>query len=209
MRWVQTRKRGKRHNDIYDSEYYKHIDQSATSSREIMAETIVRDLSPRHVIDVGCGTGTLLEALRTRGVEVAGLEYADAALELCQQRRLTVRRFDIAHDSLPTKWKQRDVALSFEVAEHLPESMADRFLDVLTSASDTVVLSAATPGQGGTDHTNEQPHEYWIQKMAQRGFAMDVTTSERWRAEWQGKTAFWYHQNVMVFRKPVSRAKAA
>jgi cyclopropane fatty-acyl-phospholipid synthase-like methyltransferase len=206
---AQARERREQHNRIYDADYYKSIDSSATSSCEIMAETIVRDLSPRHAIDVGCGTGALLKALQTRGVQVAGLEYADEALALCEQRGLTVRQFDISHDRMPAKWKQRDVALSFEVAEHLPEPMANRFLDLLTSASDTVVLSAATPGQGGTDHINEQPHDYWIQKMVHRGFVLDEATSRRWRAEWQGKTADWYQRNVMVFRRRPKRSNAA
>jgi SAM-dependent methyltransferase len=197
------------HQKTYDAKYYEFIEFTSACSRDAMAESIVRDLAPRHAIDVGCGTGSLLEALRWRSVKVAGLEYSDIALKRCRERRLHVRKFDIAHNSLPRRLRQRDVSISFEVAEHLPAELAERFVDLLTMASNTIVLSAATPGQGGTDHVNEQPHDYWIEKMAIRRFEIDKELSLRWRAEWQDKTANWYHANVMVFRQQPSRRKAA
>jgi hypothetical protein len=43
---------------------------------------------------------------------------------------------------LPKHIGKRGVILSFEVAEHLPASLADRFLDLLIAASD--LLTAAT-----------------------------------------------------------------
>jgi hypothetical protein len=66
-----------------------------------------------------------------------------------------------------------------------------------------VIFTAATPGQeGGADHINEQPHEYWIAKFAHRGYQLlsDVTTE--WRDRWNsaGISGF-YVRNVMVFEK--------
>jgi SAM-dependent methyltransferase len=198
-----------RHQETYDAEYYEFIESTAVYSQNPMANSIVRDLAPRTVLDLGCGTGALLEALRGRKVKVAGLEFSDAALAYCKKRRLRVRKFDIARHDLPRKLWRRDVALSFEVAEHLPPELADRFVETLTAASETVVFSAATPGQGGTDHVNEQPHEYWIDKMQALGFRMDEDLTRRWRDEWRGCTANWYHMNVMVFRRGAYYLKAA
>jgi cyclopropane fatty-acyl-phospholipid synthase-like methyltransferase len=206
--WVLRLVRG-RHEQIYDREYYKFIESTALSSREAMVQSIVRDLAPRHVLDVGCGTGALLDALRGRNVQAAGLEYSSAGLAYCRKRGLNVLKFDIGRHHVPTHLQRRDLVISFEVAEHLPASLADRFVDLLTSAGNVIVLSAATPGQGGTDHQNEQPHEYWIEKMAARGFRLDGELTQRWRAEWQGKTATWYHANVMVFRRATLQAQAA
>ncbi|HEY3392038.1 MAG TPA: class I SAM-dependent methyltransferase [Lacipirellulaceae bacterium] len=204
-----SKPRHDRHQDTYDANYYEFIEFTAVYSQNAMADSIVRDLAPRTVVDLGCGTGALLEALRGRKVKVAGLEYSDAALAYCKKRRLPVRKFDVARHHLPRKLRRRDVALSFEVAEHLPPELADRFVNTLAAASDTVVFSAATPGQGGTDHVNEQPHEYWIDKMSALGFRMDEDLSRRWRDEWRGRTANWYHMNVMVFRRNAYHLKAA
>jgi hypothetical protein len=49
---------------------------------------------------------------------------------------------------------------SFEVAEHIPERLEDRYVDMLCLLGNLIVISAATPGQGGMDHVNEQPHAY-------------------------------------------------
>jgi hypothetical protein len=83
----------------------------------------------------------------------------------------------------------------------LPASCADRFVDILVSISKTVVLTAATPSVCGTDHVNEQPNEYWIEKFAARGRRFDQSLSMRWRSEWNkaGMPAcFW--SSVMIFR---------
>jgi cyclopropane fatty-acyl-phospholipid synthase-like methyltransferase len=197
------------HQEIYDAKYYDFVDEAAIWSRNAMADAIVRDLAPRTALDVGCGSGALLEALRDRAVEVTGLEYSDAGIEHCARRGLPVYKFDIRRSRLPKTWQKFDVVISFEVAEHLAPSLADRYVKLLSRAGDTIVLSAATPGQGGTNHFNEQPHDYWIQKMARRGLEIDLDTSLRWRAEWQGKTATWYQDNVMVFRRPKKQARAA
>jgi hypothetical protein len=166
-----------------------------------MADSIANDLAPRNALDVGCGTGALVEALREREIDASGLEYSDAALAICGERQLPVQKFDIIRQQLPRNLRPVDVVLSFEVAEHLPVRCANRFLDLLASASDTVVLSAATPGQGGTDHVNEQPHEYWIDKMARRGYDIDWNITRRWRSEWSEHTANLHHDNVMLFRR--------
>jgi cyclopropane fatty-acyl-phospholipid synthase-like methyltransferase len=197
------------HQETYDPEYYEFIESSSKWSRNAMADSIIRDLAPRNILDVGCGTGALMDAFRMRNIRVDGLEYSDAALVACHERALQVPKFDISRDRLPKRLRGRDVVISFEVAEHLPPRMANRFLRLLTSASDTVVMSAATPGQGGTSHLNEQPHEYWIEKIAQRGYTMDWELTWRWREEWKGQTADWYHANVMVFRRLPKRAQAA
>jgi SAM-dependent methyltransferase len=194
-------RRAEQHQQIYDAEYYKFIETSSIWSRNAMAESIVRDLAPRRVLDVGCGTGALLEALLLRGVQVFGLEYSDAGLDVCNGRGLSVRKFQIGKDRMPTDVPPCDVVMSFEVAEHLPKRLANPFVRFLCAASRTVVLSAATPGQGGTDHVNEQPHAYWIDKMSRRSFDFDEDLSLQWRQEWRDHTASWYHSNVMVFRR--------
>lgn len=176
---------GARHDEIYDSTYYTGLVEPVMegSVREIVA-SITEYWNPSVVIDVGCGTGRLLDELRSRDVRGFGLELSEAALEICRERGLDVRRFDLEVDDPDPTWRA-DVVVSTEVAEHLPEAVADRFVDLLGAVSDRIVLTAAQPGTGaGTDHVNEQPHEYWIEKLDSRGFAYLGAQSDAWRTRW-------------------------
>ena len=189
------------HDDRYDEEYFAYVESTTAPSAVHIAASIVRDLAPRTLLDVGCGTGAILHALRERGVTVSGLEYSTVALAYCRERGLDVRKLDLTVERVPTPAVPYDVVLSTEVAEHLPEQLADPLVDALTSQGPTVVFTAATPGQGGLDHFNEQPHSYWIAKFAARGFALDEQLTPAWRTEWHGKTATWYSDNLMLFRR--------
>jgi SAM-dependent methyltransferase len=187
------------HDEIYTGDYFDGFEQSGIASAPLIAESIVSELHPRTVLDVGCGTGLVLLALRERGVVGRGLEYSAAAIERCRRLGLDVERFDIEHDP-PLPAQSFDVVVSLEVGEHMPEDSADRYVDLLCSCGSTIVFSAATPGQGGQDHVNEQPHEYWIRRMHLRGFELDRERSTRWRGAWKAAGAApWYHQNLMVF----------
>jgi 2-polyprenyl-3-methyl-5-hydroxy-6-metoxy-1,4-benzoquinol methylase len=191
------------HDWIYHDDYYAtEVDGPAVRSAGRIAESILSDLQPSSVADVGCGTGALLAALRDRGCRVFGLEYSEAGLEYCRQRHLDVVKFDLEGSAVP-ELPMVDVAVSMEVAEHLPASVADRYVDLLTRLSSTVVFTAAPPGQGGHDHVNEQPASYWIARFAARGFAHQDQLTDRWRYQWQasGDVAGWYASNLMIFRR--------
>ena len=88
------------------------------------------------------------------------------------------------------------------MAEHLNRRCADGIVRNLTKGDWTIVFSGATPGQGGYDHLNEQPHEYWIDKFARRGYRLDEERTERFRfALREAEAAPWYAKNVMVLSR--------
>ena len=120
--------------------------------------------------------GGVLAAFRERSCGVHGLEYAEAGLEYCRRRGLPVRKFKIGSDAPGAE--RYDLAVSFEVAEHLPPWLADKFVDLLCALAPIVVMSAATPGQGGVDHVNEQPHSYWAEKFRSRSYDLDAELHE-------------------------------
>jgi SAM-dependent methyltransferase len=189
------------HDAIYDKDYYDNkVERPAYAAAPIMARSMFDWKRPETVIDIGCGTGALLAAFRDLGCDVRGLEYSEAGLDYCRSRGLSVQKFNIAKDETAALMKGADLAVSFEVAEHLPERIADRYVRLLCSLSATIVMSAATPGQGGDDHVNEQPHEYWIEKFQANGFSFDRVTVGKLSDEWQkGRIASYYSANVMVF----------
>lgn len=190
-------------DEIYDERYYTDaLDARLEKSFQVIAKSIVTVFSPKSVVDVGCGPGVLLLALKRQGVVCRGLEYSSTALNMCHQKGLDVTRFDIEHDILPKDFKA-DVVVSTETAEHLPEYCADRFVGTLCAIADNVVMTAAGPlFLGNSSHVNEQPKEYWIDKFANKGFKHNEGISAQFRTEWkEADVCPWFVQNLMVFRK--------
>ena len=92
-----------------------------------------------------------------------------------------------------------DLAMSLEVAEHLSPERADSFVEDLVNLSDTILFSAAVPGQGGTHHVNEQHMAYWTVKFGEHGYVpFDVIRPE---IQDNMDIPFWYRQNIIVFAK--------
>ncbi|MBI5591926.1 MAG: methyltransferase domain-containing protein [Deltaproteobacteria bacterium] len=178
------------------------VESTAGCSAQVISESILNEFKPIRVVDVGCGTGVLLYALKEHGCICFGLENSSAALNLCRTRGLDVRKFDLGHDILAKDIETFDVAICMEVAEHLPKKFANRLIDLLTILSPITVFTAATPGQGGKDHINEKPHDYWIDKFGSHGFRYDLKLSQTWRHQWEMKnvTGF-YQRNLMIFRQ--------
>lgn len=188
---------------LYDSDFFDMVVEGpAIRSAGPIVDSILNEFTVTRVIDVGCGTGALLEALRDRGCEVFGLENAEAALKYCRARGLDVAKFDL-ESSMFNDTRTFDVAVSMEVAEHLPEMAAERYVDLLTRLSPIIVFTAAPPGQGGIGHVNEQPPSYWIDRFRERGFDHAEELSQRWRESWKatGDVEGWYHQNLMILRR--------
>jgi SAM-dependent methyltransferase len=195
------------HDAVYSRDYYERtIEGPAVTSAGGIARSIIEDFGRPAVIDVGCGTGALLAALRDEGCPVFGLEYSDAGLAFCRGRGLSVLKFNLVNDRFRED-RRFDLAVSFEVAEHLPARVADRFVDLLVRLAPAVAITAAKPGQTGVGHLNEQPPAYWIEKFRKRGLEHDGETSRRWSRQWEdcGTVRNWYYQNLLVFRKVAPR----
>lgn len=186
----------------YSSRFYRTYHAEVEASARAVAPLILEMTRARSVVDVGCGQGTWLSVFRELGVErVQGMDgsYVDrAALRIPAE---CFRAVDLAHPpsggagaAAPGSF---ELAMSLEVAEHLPPETADAFVAFLTSLAPVVVLSAAVPGQGGTGHVNEQWPDYWVARFAARGFA--VADAIRPRIWSDRRVAAWYRQNLLVF----------
>lgn len=92
-----------------------------------------------------------------------------------------------------------DLAISLEVAEHLPTANADGFVQTLTGLADVVLFSGAIPGQGGTHHVNEQWQDWWAKRFLSVGYvAHDLIRPAIWNAS---QIPVWYRQNVLLYAK--------
>jgi SAM-dependent methyltransferase len=190
-------------DDIYSPRYYQTmVEPYARKSVPQMAKSIIETFHPVSAIDVGCGSGNLLAALRKLGIRrLIGLDSSEAGLDIARARSLDVRKFDITAD----RWSGKDrfdIAISMETAEHLPKSSADRYVELLCSLAPVVIFTAAHPGQGGIGHLNEQPPEYWTELFKVHGFQPLEKTAADWQSAWTAAgVANFYTNNLMVFQQ--------
>jgi hypothetical protein len=153
---------------------------------------------PRSLLDVGCGGGTWMRAASDLGVsEVSGLDgiiLSDDALYVPSH---TVAQYDL---SRPFRLGRRfDVVLCLEVAEHLPEASVPDFISSISEHADTILFSAACPGQPGQHHINCQWPSYWQNRFNEKGFRCD--DSVRWEIWEDARIEPWYRQNMFWARR--------
>jgi SAM-dependent methyltransferase len=123
-------------------------------------------------LDLGCGNAYVVAGLRRAGRQAVGVEVArDAALPFMPA---DVREFVGGYDFLRVRPEPADLVICTEVAEHLFQREGKRLVRVIAQAARKwVFFTAATPGQGGHHHVNEQPNEYWIRKFQRNGMRLD------------------------------------
>ena len=183
---------------LYNSSFFSgHLAGSASSAKTIVPITL--DLTgARSVVDIGCGTGAWLREFARAGVnDFLGMDGPWVRQEDLLVPAESFRSADLS--SPPACDRTFDLAISLEVAEHLPESAAEGFVSALCRLAPVVLFSAAIPGQGGTGHINEQWPGYWSERFGAAGHKpIDCIRARVWsnpRVQW------WYAQNTLVFAK--------
>ena len=180
----------------YGRDFYVANAEGARRSARVVVPLILELVHPESVVDVGCGVGAWLAVFRECGVmDIAGLDGKDLDPGLLQ---IPADRFRVADLTQPLRLERRfDLAISLEVAEHLPPECAEGFVESLTWMAPVVMFSAAIPGQGGTHHVNEQWPDYWAGLFGNRDYvALDCVRREVWDDE---NVEYWYAQNTLVF----------
>lgn len=168
------------------------------SASTILAIALDQLPKVQSAVDVGCGVGTWLSVLKDRGIaDVQGVdgEWVDTSLLV-----IPPESFLKADLTKPLNVQRRfDLAISLEVAEHLPPECAEDFVATLVRLSDFVLFSAAIPHQGGRNHLNEQWQEYWAELFTQHGYRpVDAIRSRVWN---DPAIDTWYKQNTLLYVK--------
>ena len=190
----------------YDRKFYRYAHGTARPAADTVLSILFDVTTIRSVVDVGCGMGTWLEAARKLGAEeVLGIDgpWLGDEDRLLGDGFFLVRNLEEKIDTA----SKFDLAISLEVAEHLSAERADGFVEDLCSMSDLVLFSAATPGQGGMHHINEQWQSYWARRFQGQGYgAYDFVRDSIWSRE---EIPVWYKQNIVVYSRAGSEADAA
>lgn len=168
-------------------------------SAEHVVPVLVKLLSPKSVLDVGCGGGAWSREFVKHGCSVVGIDRWKCGFS---HEQFVFKQEDLTHR---TEFPKADVAICLEVAEHLPEREAEPLVRDLARAADVVVFAAGIPLQGGLGHINEQWQSWWCAKFRKVGYvASDCVRPLIWDNE---QVSPWYRQDILVFAKPEAAAR--
>jgi SAM-dependent methyltransferase len=140
---------------------------------------MVKELSIRSVMDVGCGEGHAVRYFGALGCEALGIDGSQKAGRLLQAHEFVV------HDLVQGPYRHKspfECIWCCEVAEHIEERYVHHLLStIVDNARRFVFFTHALPGQDGYHHVNCRVAEYWIELFCLYGCMLDdaLTTHAR------------------------------
>lgn len=183
---------------IYSNAFLSNVDKCAKISAQEFIKNIDFKFNINSVLDVGCGRGAWLKEWESNNVnDILGIdgEYVDLKQILVKENQF--KYFDIQNNfDLKRKY---DLATCLEVGEHIEKIKSEVLVQNLVRHSDMILFSAALPGQGGTNHINEQDHRFWINLFEKYDYI--PFDYPRLRIMNNIKIMPWYRYNLMLFVK--------
>ncbi len=183
-------------SDLYDGHFYAAQQARSHESAMIILQRLFDLWRPASIVDFGCGVGAWLKAAERLGLsDLVGLDGHWVVQSAFEGTRIS---FSETNLEVPVRLERRfDLAISVEVAEHLPPERADGFVHDLCTAADVVLFGAAVPLQGGTQHINEQFQSYWATRFDRMGYqAIDMVRPFVWQDD---RVDWWYRQNTLLY----------
>ena len=110
------------------AKYYNDYSESYDSERRKGYYSFINDLefekiqalaAGSRVLEVGCGTGLILERTHAIGAEVYGVDLSPKMVELCRKKGLNAQEASVT--ALPFKDDSFDLVYSFKVLAHVPD----------------------------------------------------------------------------------------
>lgn len=190
-------------SDIYDKvffEWHRPLRDEYKKISLFIKETTQYD----SIIDIGCGCGYFFDGfLYSLKFAIEGSYHCLSVINETNKHLAQPINVSILDVSKPFQlFNSADLVICTEVGEHLPEDAADTLINnIFNHARKDVFFSAATPGQGGHHHLNEQPHSYWIEKFKERGFVVDEERTKKIREFAATTKLSWIRDNAILFTR--------
>jgi SAM-dependent methyltransferase len=173
--------------------YNDNMINSLKSAREVIP-MIHSIFNINNAIDLGCRNGEWLLALKEKGCGyVIGVDIQPPN-ELLLINVANYIQFDLSNIFINNM--KYDIAISLEVAEHIPKEFEKNIITSLINLSDIILFSAAIPCGGGEGHINEQPQSYWAKMFITLGYTPIDLRPLIWGND---NIRYWYRQNMVLY----------
>lgn len=155
----------------YNEIFYRYQREGAVRSARNVLPKVNTVLRPASILDVGCGAGAWLSVHSELGLrDVVGIDgtYVDRSVLMIDESSFFPKDISKCFDLGRTF----DLVQCLEVGEHIPERCSNVLVDNLVRHGKRILFSAATRGQGGENHVNEQGYDYWRGLFAKREYVL-------------------------------------
>ena len=148
-----------------------------------------------HIRDFGCGLGNYLKDLKNFGFKVLTGYEANIPKQ---------KVFDniIEQDlTIPFETFSQGHVISLEVGEHIPKQFQNIYLDNITNACNTYLITSwAIRGQEGFGHVNCLNNDEIIPLIEKRGFKLMKEETKEVRSVIKDNT-WWFKNTILIFKK--------
>ncbi len=185
---------------FYDREYFEgKKGEYRLAYSESMAGNFLQDIAnwyralwiklvinPKECLDVGCGTGKLVDILRRLGIQAYGIEISQYALDSSKKENKPYLKYGDITD-IPYEKDSFDLVISFDVLEHLERSKLEKSVKESIRVSKKWIVHKV--------YTRENS---WITWLHGKDFShLSVMTQQYWL------NLFKYIEEIMVVRKGI------
>lgn len=176
--------------NLYNSNYYKydfggpeyrHGEPHFEQFFEEIAQNIILKLSPKTVLDVGCGIGFLVKKLRKSGVKAFGFDVSEYGIN---QVPSEIQPYCWVGSATENFSGDYDLITCIEVVEHMPFAESVKAIENICSKTDVVLFSSSPFDYREPTHFNVQPPEVWASQFANYGFFRDLDFNASFIAPW-------------------------
>jgi len=101
--------------------YYNGLDGGIGGNSRFhwINNALLKDLSGKCVLDVGCGEGSLLKILQANNNTVFGIDVSEIGRDKCREKGIECHVIDISAEKFPYADDRFDVVLCLETLEHI------------------------------------------------------------------------------------------
>jgi SAM-dependent methyltransferase len=184
--------------DLPERMNYDQIANEEKPMADRLAVWVKQQLDPANVLDIGCGPGTYVDSFRAQGIEATGLDIDE---------RVHGREYLTYKSLLDITDESADVVVCLEVAEHIDPALEDQVVEKVAGAvGQTLIWTAAAPGQGGIGHINCKSKLDWADKLIAAGLVRNVERELALRDYIkQGYHLGWFPNNLLIFERPPAK----